>query len=65
MLMFGLQDNNHEIENTYDMLVGMDKFLIRKLKPNESSSTGESVNQLAPKCPNTSTIDKESEPSLK
>ena len=47
------------------MFVGMDKFLIRKSKPSESSSTGESLNQLAPKCPNTSTIDKESEPSLK
>ena len=43
----------------------MDKFLIRKLKHNESSSTRESIKQLLLKCPSTSTNNKEFKPSLK
>ena len=43
----------------------MDKFVIRKPKCNESSSTGGSVNQRLPKCLSTSANVKESEPSLK
>ena len=43
----------------------MDKFLIRKPKHNESSNAGGSVNHPMPKCPSTSTNDKEYEPSLK
>ena len=43
----------------------MDKFLIRKSKHNEKSSTGESVNQPLLKCLSTSISDKESKPLLK
>jgi len=43
----------------------MNKFLIRKLKHNESSSMEESVTQHLPKCPSTSTNNKETDPLSK